>query len=110
MSIANYVKIFVIKRFPFEWKNPLGYLIAIGIQYAITAYGVLIGACIISLGIGSFLYVIASTKCIRGNLFAINRCTNDSDKQHIWDQFIEFIQYHSRVKQFSRMLGNILRI
>lgn len=56
-----------------------------------------IGACAFALGIGCYFYLIASNKCIKGSLFSISRRT----EQNISDQFIEFIQFHSRVKQLS---------
>lgn len=88
------------KRLPFDWRNPLTYLVAIGIQYAMTSYAVKIGACVIALGISSFLYVIASSKCFKENLSSIDTI-DKIDQNTIWDQFIEFIEFHSHMKQLS---------
>lgn len=56
----------------------------------------------IALGIGCYLYTIAASKCIKGSQFLIGRCTTKHTNQNILDQFIEFIEFHSNVKQLSR--------
>lgn len=61
----------------------------------------LIGACVIALGIGSYLCFMASNKCMKGSLFAIGQSTNDKPNQHILDQFVEFMQFHAQIKQLS---------
>lgn len=88
-------------RFPVDWKNPLGYLIVIIYEYVVVSYICLIGASIIALGIGSFLQMIAASKCIKGSLFAIGQCRNSKTNQHILDKLIVFIQFDARVKELS---------
>lgn len=89
------------QRFPFNWQNPWGFLIALGLQYAMHSYGMLIGACALILGAAAFLYAIAASKCIKANLFSIAQCTRNKTNQNILDRFIEFIQFHSCVTQLS---------
>lgn len=71
-------------------------------QCIVWLYIALIGACVIALAIGSFLYIIASSECIKGNLLSIDRCAKTN--QNILEQFTEFIEFHSLVKQFSRKI------
>lgn len=89
------------ERLPFDWKNPLGHSITITFEYVVVSYSLLIAACSIALGVVSYLYVIASSKCIKGSLFSISRCASVNANRQISNQFIEFIAFHSRVKQLS---------
>lgn len=81
---------------------------AISMQYAMVSYMLAIAASIIALALGAYIYMIAANKCIKGNLLSIghranrigrsNPCTDQSD---LMEQFIEFIQFQSAVKQLS---------
>lgn len=94
---------FFIRRFPWNWKNPFGFLIAIAIQNALFSYALMIGACLVAFGIGAYLYEIAVSNCIKGSLFAINRNTQaKADQSILLEQFIEFLKLHSNAKQLSR--------
>lgn len=64
-------------------------------------YMTLIGASVLTLAIGSYLYLVASSKCIKGSLFAIGQCTSIKTYRNIREQLVEFIEFHSLVKQLS---------
>lgn len=99
--LLNDLYMFIL-RLPFDWRNPFGFSIAFAIQYATLLYATKIGVCALTLGIGSYILAIASSKCIKGSLFAIGRSIKaESDRSCILDQLIEFIDFHSRVKQLS---------
>lgn len=92
----------MIQRFPFDWKNPIGYLIAIAIEYVMAWYLLVIGAVLIPLAIGSYLYLMALSKCVKGALFAVSQCTNGTKtNQEILERIIEYAELYSRVKQLS---------
>lgn len=92
----------VCKRLPFVWRNPLGFSVAIAIQYTMMSYAAMIGACIIAFAFGFYLYTTAMTKCIQGSLFHINRSAQSkNNRKNIHEQLAEFIRFHSRVKQLS---------
>lgn len=104
MCVSN----FIARRFPFDWKTPLGFLIAMGAQYTVLSYLTMIGGCVLVLGIGTFLYLMTMSKCIKSCLFAIGRNAElKSNRTHIEEQLIEFIQYHSRVKQLSKFFSEL---
>lgn len=89
-------------RLPFDWKTPPGYLVAIAIQYTMISYAAIIGSSVTTFGIGTYLYVIASCECIKENLLSM-RMTNGNDANgESVEQLIEFIQFHSLVKQLRR--------
>lgn len=87
--------------FPFNWSNPLVYLIAISIESVQILYITMMGACALSLATGSYLYFMAASKCIKGSLLSIGQCINEKTNQNIFDQFVEFMQFHAKVKQLS---------
>lgn len=93
------------QRLPFDWRNPFGYFIAMVIEYAIASYAMTLGALTVATGVGAYLYMIASSKCIKVSLFSIGRRATtiyDDDQTHrTLDHFVEFIQFHSFVKQLS---------
>lgn len=92
--------VFFLARFPFDWKNPLGFAIAIGVQHKTFTYLVYIGACVLALGFGCYSYLMAMAECIKQNLCAIRRNIRKSrQKKHLWEQLKEFIEFHSRAKQ-----------
>lgn len=90
-------------RFPFVWKNPFGFLAVSTMEYVMFLQGMKIGACILVLGIGSFLYAIALSKIIKKILFAINRNTqcDKIDSSIFVEQIVEFMELHLSAQQLS---------
>lgn len=88
-----------VTRFPFDWQHPIGYIIAIAIQYVMLSYTLLIGAFVSILFIESFIYVIAMGKCVKTSLFAVGQRMDV--KSGVLQQFIEFIEFDSHVKWSS---------
>lgn len=43
-------------RYPFDWKNPIGYCIAAMIQFSIASYVLPYLSCIVCYGFGNFMY------------------------------------------------------
>lgn len=97
-----------LQRLPFDWRNPFGYFVVIGFQYAMLSYLLLISACFVYLSIGSYIYITASIKCMKCSLFSIGRCasTADYDDDHInqtelLERFTELIQFQSFERELS---------
>ena len=91
--------LFLISRLPFDYRNPFGYLVAIGIQLMLLWYSDMIGGCVIALACGSYLCAIDGSKCIKESLFSITR--NANNRNDLMEQLIEYIQFHSHMKQLS---------
>ena len=100
---SNQINIlYIAKRFPFDWKSPVRFLIAIGIHYVMLLYAIMIGACVLALAIGSYLYIIALNKCMKESLNVINQTTHDKiNRIGIGKRLSEFIELHSNVKELS---------
>lgn len=92
-----------ILRLPYDWKNPLGYSVAVAIQAVTAIYGLLFLVSLASVGTTTFFFTKALIRDINGLLRNINKNTK-IEKQHgcILKQFSEFIQYHSDVKQLCK--------
>lgn len=62
----------------------------------------MIGVCIICFSIGIYLFAMSSSQCVKSSLFSISRNSKlKLNQKRIFEQFNEFIQFHSRVKQLS---------
>lgn len=89
----------MIVRYPFDWRNPFGYSIAFTLQYITLAYVFQFIALIASMGIGVFLLTISMVKDLKYTAKALNKF--NKNKSLSLEQFYEFIQYYSIVKQLS---------
>lgn len=107
----EYIFDYTIQRLPFDWQNPFGYLIANIIYYILILYELMIGACVISFGFGSYLVGIAMSKSIKSSLYSIDQSIRvKSEKNLLFDQLTEFIQLHSITKQLSLIHFSFLLI
>lgn len=89
-------------RAPIDTKNPVGFTLAIFAEFLGFLYVAVVGTCVIIMAIGSYLYAIAMTKCVKGSLFSISRHAHrKKDQARVFKQIVEFIQFDSRTKQLS---------
>lgn len=90
-------------RYPFDLKHPIGYLIDVTIQYIIFLCVFVMTSCLLSMGLGVyFLFISFVEDIINNNLATINRSVETQENPiYIFEQFTEFIEFHSNVKQFS---------
>lgn len=100
-----YLRFIALERFPFDWRNPIGYLIVVTFEYIIYFYVCLIIACILGLEIGAYLFGISATKDIQRILHII-KINYEAQKYGIQASdlmklFAEFINVHGSVKQLS---------
>lgn len=103
-EITNVMKFSrLCSRFPFDWRSPFGYSIALMIEYIVCLYSLKITACLFALGIGCFVYLFAASKCVKGSIEVINESTSEAEvnSRITFERFTEFIQFHSHVKQLS---------
>lgn len=87
-----------VKRFPFDWHNPIGYSAAYIFEYIGFGYEYVIIACMLAFGIASFLLAMSVTKEIRRILLSIN---DKTQKNELRTAFLDFIGAHSAIKQLS---------
>lgn len=92
-------------RFPFNWKNPYGYLIAFALQYIMVLNLHFFVACAVSTGIGIYLWASTFTLDIKNHIRIVNDIVNlgNSDDNHLRlsKQLYETIEFFTVVKQLS---------
>lgn len=89
-------------RIPFDWKNPIGFLMTAIILYAICQYTLAYAAFMACYGIRLNFYIVSLTEDIESHLNEMNNgIRNGADRSEISDQISEYIQLHSDAKQLS---------
>lgn len=90
-------------RFPFDSKRPVGYMIAVILEYITFLYLLNIAAFCGSLETGCFMFMISFTNDIQRNLQSMNENTKSKRKQRTQTprQLIDFVEFHSATKQLS---------
>lgn len=92
----------LIQRIPFEWKNPIGYLIAVLLQFGIWFFLDLYLACFLTLAFGYFLFTLSIAKDMIDALQSINEhLKKKKPKKRILKQLNNFISMHGDVKELS---------
>lgn len=87
-------------RLPFDWKNPIGYLIAVTIQVAmlLIVYGDI--ACIWAFVVSAFLFALTAASDLNLELTEINKNTKTKrTRLYVRAQLIELLQFYSRFKR-----------
>lgn len=90
-------------RFPFDWKNPLGYLVAVILQYVAISYCLVFVFDVAFFGIGYCLcFTSIITKIVKKDLKIINEnAASDTNRWLTINLIIEFIQSHSSLKRLD---------
>lgn len=91
------MQIDILFRLPFDWKNPLGYLVAVILQYIMALYCLMLAFCCVFHGIGCclFFYTIVS-KSVKDNLKQINE--NAAADQSL---VADFVEIYSHLKKLN---------
>lgn len=93
---------FILRRIPFDWRNPLGFSIVIIIQYEMASKILRLTACALSFALGTFIFAVSLVNDIKNDLHAINEMTKQKKTQsNISKQLFKFMDIHSDVKQLS---------
>lgn len=89
----------IMTRLPFDWKNVIGYLIAVAIQVAmlLIVYGDI--ACIWTFVVSAFLFALTAARDLNLELTEINKNTKTKrTRWYVRAQLIELLQFYSRFK------------
>lgn len=90
-------------RFPFDWKNLVGYLSAVIFEYLFTLYEFVYVGSFTTYGIGFFIFSFTAYRDIIRNLESINKHAKLKRKHSkIFKQLVTFFHYYSNVKELSR--------
>ena len=100
---------FQIDRLPFNWKNPIGYGIAVALQISIVSYPLRYLACFFTLAFGAYLIGTTIAKHVVEDM----KSTNDDikfskSKIDVFKKLSELIQMHSDAKQLNETRIDLL--
>lgn len=93
------------QRFPFVTNNPVGYLIAVILEYIVLGCEFFVISCTLALGIGGFCIAIAATNEIERILHRIDDKTqaNEIQSDEIMFFFVEFVDIHGMAKPAKQL-------
>lgn len=84
------------------WKNPIGYLMAILLQFFVTLWETRYVACFINLALVIFMFSFVKTKDIKNCVRSINESVKaENSESDIMKQLIVFIDMHNDAKELS---------
>lgn len=99
------------RRFPWDWRTPVGYFIAVFIQYILTSYVFALGTFALVIGLGCILNGRTVVKDICASLNAFNDIANsDANRIQMIEQLSDFLDTHSNLIELSTMYFNLLSI
>lgn len=94
-------------RFPFDWKNPRGYLIALILTYLLHRNLVYFLVCMLNNGIGGFMLTISLTKEIKTDLSSFSTLVkSDPNPMMYFKPLYDLIDFHSTLKRCARAKKN----
>lgn len=90
------------ERYPFDWKNPIGYAIAVIIQCLVTFYLLHYLTCFLSIPLGAYLIANSVNEFMEIDLKSINKMAKrENTKSAIFKPFSRFIRSNAEFKQLS---------
>lgn len=94
--------ILIMQSYPFNWKNPYGYLIAV-ISQCIVALNLLhYVSCFVSIALGAYFYAKSLNGFMEDDLQSINEMVKQKKtKTDFIEPFSSFICTHADIKQLS---------
>lgn len=94
-----------MNRLPFNWKNPIGYLIAVALECTLLLNPLRYMATMMTIGFAIFVFAIEFSSTIVDDMRALNKCAKvkRSQQKHIHDLLSHCIDTHSDVKKFSKL-------
>lgn len=94
------------KRFPYDWKNPTGYLCSVAAVWLWGHYAFHYIASMVFLLVGVFMFAFTFTKDMKCNLYTINEMAKvKKHRKHMYKKLSKFVQTHANMKQLSGLSG-----
>lgn len=93
------------KRFPFDWRHPIGYFVAVILQFIPIAYHYTFVACEATFEGGLFAFTLSFTEDIRNDVKSLNEnAKSQTNRFQTLKQISDFVQYHSTFKRLSKII------
>lgn len=92
-------------RFPFDWRNPLGFLTAFVFIYIFQMNIMFLITYCVSFEVCVYIFVTTFIKDIKNDLFTLSEMVKlDPSLTELQKQLSGFIQFHSKLKRFVRII------
>lgn len=90
-------------RFPFDWKNPRGYLIAWILLYILQGNTIHFLTCCFNNGVGVYMLTMSLNKEIKNDFCAfMTLVKRDPDPMMFFNPLYDLIEFQSRLKLYER--------
>lgn len=96
--INLWICVWSIRRLPFDWRNPYGYLAAVLIQYVVGLYLFLFATCVLPTTLGAYMLARTFAKDLMICISSIN------DRVQINENKVEIIKQHSKMLKIHSFL------
>lgn len=91
------------KSYPFDWKNPYGYSIAVILQFTVALLLLHYLACFISIAFVSYFIATTLNGFMKDDLQSINKMAKrKTSKSDIFEPFSRFVRSHAEIKELSQ--------
>lgn len=91
------------KSYPFDWENPIGFLIVIIWQFAATFLLLRFLACLLLLALASLLFAFSITKDWKNDLRTLDAMAKTKRSEtDMFEQLTEFVRSHSNIEQLNK--------
>lgn len=91
---------FLNSRFPFDWKNPTGFIMVIILLSVIHLHCIHFIVSAIAIGASDFLMVTTLTKEIKSDLFAFGKLIKSKPNPvDLFQKLFDILHFHSTVKR-----------
>lgn len=99
------INIYVTIRLPYDWKNPIGYLVALYLEWLYATYLFQYVACFVFLAFGVFMHAISFVEDMKRKLHSINEMAGDENSHKcMYPKLSRFIHLHAKAKQLSEVI------
>lgn len=100
--VTYFVLIYPNKSFPFDWENPIGYSIAVILQFVIVFYFLHYVACFLSIALAAYLITNSISGFLNDDFQIINEMAkNKASESNILKPFSKLIFSITEIKQLS---------
>lgn len=89
-------------RFPFDTKKPIGYVIAVILQYISSRFGLMFAATLIGFGIGTYLFTLTLVNDVKCCLKTVHKSAKTKDRRVTLMHFSNFFQFYSDARQLNK--------
>lgn len=99
-----HIYFFSNRRFPFDTKNPKGYLFAVALEYIGNTLIYCFVADLVALGVAGLLFTLSMVEVVKNNFNLVNKILKKNGTPLEFHQKIRYtIRLHSNAKQLSEI-------